>query len=100
MQSIDNISSKHNNDNDIVIQDSKHAKQYENLDDILQDEHMADYCITSDIIYICDNSKDIPQCDIEKADGDKCIRCWKILPEVAKNVEKCCQRCLDAVAAM
>ena len=68
--------------------------------DILQDEHMADYCITSDFIYICDNSKDIPQCDIEKADGDKCIRCWKILPEVAKNDEKCCQRCLDAVAAM
>ena len=31
------------------------------------------------------------------ADGEKCERCWKILPEVATNEEPICNRCADAI---
>ena len=31
------------------------------------------------------------------ADGQKCERCWKILPEVASNDESVCNRCADAI---
>ena len=31
------------------------------------------------------------------ADGEKCERCWKILPEVASNEEPICNRCADAI---
>ncbi len=36
-----------------------------------------------------------------KADGDKCRRCWRILPEVGANktYDDLCVRCADAVAA-
>jgi isoleucyl-tRNA synthetase len=31
------------------------------------------------------------------ADGEKCERCWKILPEVASNEKPICNRCADAI---
>ena len=36
------------------------------------------------------------------ADGDKCARCWMILPEVGKNPAHpdLCNRCSDAVEAV
>jgi isoleucyl-tRNA synthetase len=34
--------------------------------------------------------------DFKKAEGEKCNRCWKVLPEVAFHVDKICNRC-DAV---
>ena len=34
---------------------------------------------------------------VEKADGDKCERCWKVLPEVSAETSLC-NRCTDAVA--
>jgi isoleucyl-tRNA synthetase len=36
------------------------------------------------------------------ADGDKCARCWMILPEVGKNPSHpdLCERCAGAVSAM
>ncbi len=37
----------------------------------------------------------------EKATGEKCVRCWRILPEVGTNgaFKDLCERCADAVAA-
>ncbi|MGB0669978.1 MAG: zinc finger domain-containing protein, partial [Rhodospirillales bacterium] len=34
------------------------------------------------------------------AEGDKCARCWKVLPEVGANNEhpELCGRCADAVS--
>jgi isoleucyl-tRNA synthetase len=31
------------------------------------------------------------------SDGDKCERCWRILPEVATHDGKICGRCADTV---
>jgi len=33
----------------------------------------------------------------DSADGTKCERCWKILPEVGVNNEPVCDRCTDAL---
>ena len=32
------------------------------------------------------------------AEGEKCARCWQVLPEVATSPEHLCARCTDAVA--
>ena len=34
------------------------------------------------------------------AEGEKCARCWRILPEVGRNAQapETCERCADAVA--
>ena len=36
---------------------------------------------------------------VESAGGDKCQRCWRVLPEVAASEAELCHRCTDAVAA-
>ncbi len=33
----------------------------------------------------------------KKADGEKCVRCWKVLPEVANHSDHICNRCDDVV---
>lgn len=33
-----------------------------------------------------------------RADGEKCERCWRVLPEVTGHAHKLCRRCDDAVA--
>jgi len=55
--------------------------------------HMADICITSQIDY-----EEGPEftVTINKAEGEKCQRCWKILPEVSEN-GGLCNRCHDVV---
>ncbi len=58
----------------------------------LKDE-MADICITSQI-EISDGALSVK---IKKADGDKCLRCWKVLPEVSETTGHLCNRCSDAV---
>ncbi len=32
------------------------------------------------------------------ADGHRCERCWKVLPEVGSNAKPLCRRCDDAVS--
>ncbi|MGD9509958.1 MAG: isoleucine--tRNA ligase [Geminicoccaceae bacterium] len=32
------------------------------------------------------------------AEGEKCVRCWRVLPEVVASPEHLCRRCTDAVA--
>lgn len=65
------------------------------LDTILEmGEKMADICITSQIEF----KKGDPEMVISKAEGEKCVRCWKVLPEVSENVDHLCTRCTDVVS--
>lgn len=36
----------------------------------------------------------------ERAEGAKCVRCWRILPEVAASPERLCARCAAVVAEL
>ena len=38
---------------------------------------------------------------VERAPGEKCARCWKVLPEVGENAEHThlCRRCVSVVSA-
>ncbi len=57
-------------------------------------QDMADICITSAARIESGDS----EVKIEKAEGMKCERCWKVLPEVDAQT-KLCHRCTDAVTA-
>ena len=61
----------------------------------------ADVFRTSRVTFVPDGEffPDISQCSIEKATGEKCQRCWKVLDEV-KAPKRLCRRCEDAVAWM
>jgi isoleucyl-tRNA synthetase len=76
----------------------------------LKSVNFADVCITSDIALSGDPAPDeafrMPEVEgisvvFEKADGDKCQRCWKILPDVGRHSHAgVCGRCdaaLDGV---
>ncbi len=58
-------------------------------------DRMADICITSSMRVEKGESGVV----IEKAEGNKCERCWKVLPEVSAETGHVCNRCADAVAA-
>jgi len=61
---------------------------------VLDCKNLADICITSAVKLRFGP----PSVTIEKAAGDKCERCWKVLPEVKEN-NWLCNRCTDAVDA-
>ena len=75
--------------------------------DILQTVNFADLCITSGIAVSTDaapegafslEGESAIQVVFDKAEGDKCQRCWKILPEVGTGVKPdLCNRCADAI---
>lgn len=60
---------------------------------ILKTVDLAEICITAPVT-VTEGSEGI---SIKKADGDKCERCWKILPEVGSEKDGVCNRCADAV---
>ena len=74
---------------------------------LLDSINFADTCITSAITVSGDATPDgaFALDDVDgvavvfaKADGDKCQRCWKILPDVGSHShEGTCQRCNDAL---
>ena len=74
---------------------------------VLKSVNFEDICITSDISLTGDPSPAeafrLPEVDgvtvvFEKADGQKCQRCWKILPDVgAHSHPGTCKRCNDAL---
>jgi isoleucyl-tRNA synthetase len=81
--------------------------------DLLQavrDLPMDDICITSDITLTEGRAPaeayTIPEVEgvgvvIGLADGAKCARCWKVLPDVGRHKHPgLCERCTDAVDAM
>ena len=67
-----------------------------------------DICITSDVVLTGDPSPAeafrLPEIDgvgvvFEKAEGEKCQRCWKILPDVGSHTHSgTCGRCDDALS--
>ncbi|HDR27666.1 isoleucine--tRNA ligase [Rhodovulum sp.] len=67
----------------------------------------ADLCITSDILLTADPSpneafrlSEVPGVGVvfEKAEGEKCQRCWKILPDVGGHAHRgTCARCNAAL---
>ncbi len=66
-----------------------------------------DMCITSDVVVTTDAApegaftlNDVPEVAVvfAKAEGDKCQRCWKVLPDVGDHgVDGVCGRCADAL---
>ena len=54
----------------------------------------ADIFITSNVSFTV-NDVATPSVEIQIAEGNKCERCWKILPEVKE--EEICNRCNDVV---
>ena len=68
---------------------------------------LAEICISSGATLILDTGpenafsiKDIPDIKVvcQPAKGEKCLRCWKILPEVEQSFEKkVCQRCSNVL---
>ncbi len=74
----------------------------------LKSVNFADLCITSDITLTGDPAPDeafrMPEVDgisvvFEKAEGEKCQRCWKILPDVGQHAHAgVCGRCNDALS--
>ena len=54
----------------------------------------AEICITSTLNIIAkDNDSKTFSSLYKKADGEKCARCWKVLPEVAEHADNICNRC-------
>ena len=75
--------------------DDEIAQGFKNID-------WAEICIVSDFVYMEDIPKksgffDGERILIEKAEGEKCERCWKVLPEVTVESGHLCNRCSDAV---
>jgi len=70
----------------------------ENVINALKTVDMAEICITADVDLAV---TDIPMIAAEahEAEGEKCVRCWKVLPEVASHAEHLCKRCDDVIGA-
>ncbi|MCP5089245.1 MAG: isoleucine--tRNA ligase [Rhodobacteraceae bacterium] len=74
---------------------------------LLKSVPFADYCITSAVVLRGDpipaEAFRMPEVEgvgvvFEKADGEKCQRCWKILPDVGTHAHAgTCGRCNDAL---
>ena len=88
----------------VYIEDSALRKMVENTD-------FADFVITSDIeihdgqgpdqAFRLDDVEGV-SVTIDKAEGEKCERCWKITTDVGENDAKApiCKRCADVVEKM
>lgn len=78
--------------------------------DMLRAVPFADICIASQLVLSADPAPaeafrlpEIPGVGVvfEKAEGDKCQRCWKILPDVGSHGhDDVCGRCDDALNAL
>jgi isoleucyl-tRNA synthetase len=74
----------------------------------LESVTFEDICITSDVAISGDDSPPeafrMPETDgvavvVEKAQGEKCARCWKVLPDVGTHKHAgVCARCDEAVS--
>lgn len=76
--------------NPIVQIPENYLDKFKNID-------MAEVCITSDIILEKNPTENVFGIIFKKADGDKCVRCWKVLPEVTDSPDDLCNRCSDVV---
>ncbi len=60
----------------------------------LKEINLADIAIVSDVKITDGNDLEI---EFQKAEGEKCVRCWKVLPEVAQSNDDLCNRCVSVV---
>ncbi|MBN8521775.1 MAG: isoleucine--tRNA ligase [Alphaproteobacteria bacterium] len=76
-----------------------YAKALEGID-------IAELCLTSEIKIISGGGTEgifqdskLPGLSVtfNPAEGQKCLRCWKVLPEVAIHRDHLCHRCADAI---
>ncbi len=76
---------------------------------LLQGLDLAELAITSGVVIVDGPAPegafvldDVPGVAVVPglADGEKCQRCWQVLPEVAESAEHLCHRCTGAVATM
>ena len=65
--------------------------------DVFKEIDMSEVCITSGLKLIQDEEKNDFAVRIEKAEGEKCDRCWKVLPEVDESTHLC-NRCTNVVS--
>ena len=61
--------------------------------DALSNIDIADIAIVSAVTI---QDGDTLEVEFAKAEGEKCNRCWKVLPEVSRHGQRICNRC-DAV---
>jgi isoleucyl-tRNA synthetase len=66
-------------------------------DSLLSDAEWAEIAIVSSIAVR--TGGEVPAATVRRADGAKCARCWRVLPEVGTVAEHptLCHRCADAV---
>ena len=82
-----------------------HLKHAEDLD-LLNSVDFSDICITSDIVLkleptLVDKEGEDVRVEFAKAEGIKCNRCWKILPDARSHShEMVCQRCDDVLEGL
>ena len=64
---------------------------------LLAADEWAEIAIVSSVRIVADESE--PLAAISPSPGDKCARCWRVLPEVGKQAghPALCERCADAV---
>jgi len=61
----------------------------------LSGNDLAEISIVSNVTIEQGNALDIT---FAKAEGEKCVRCWKVLPEVSQSADDLCNRCADVVS--
>ncbi len=79
---------------------SLEASVHVNKDIGLNNNEMADVCIVSELLVEPELGGDALvgiEARIKKAEGEKCERCWKVLPEVSAETGHLCNRCADVV---
>lgn len=78
------------------------------LADLLKSVDLAELSITSDASVIIAQYpsqaftlEDVPDVGVivNIANGEKCLRCWRVLPEVAHHDHKICERCDEVVSS-
>ncbi|MEM6811057.1 MAG: isoleucine--tRNA ligase [Pseudomonadota bacterium] len=72
----------------VITATDNHLKAIEGIE-------MADVAIVSSVEIKKGNKLDVL---FAKAEGQKCARCWKVLPEVASSPDGLCNRCTDVVS--
>ncbi len=76
------------------------VQAYAGLESVFANIDLAEVCIVSGakIAFLDDEkAKGLTTYVIKKAKGDKCERCWKVLPEVTEESGHLCNRCSDVV---
>ncbi len=67
---------------------------------LVKDLPMEDICITSGITIAANGAESGVEVEVLLAEGEKCQRCWKVLPDVGKHSHAMvCERCDAAVAS-